>query len=256
MNSHKSIYKTHIIVFLIFVLGCSAMSLAQKSELDDEDFLLALNFKILKTVDTDMAISIAPIIEEQLKRKLKDSTSFYKTNTNLSKHITIKMSEDSLVKTYSWDRQTGGSWHDMASYIQYKTDSGKIKYQRLDSGEEFMTGEPTNIVIYDVFTIETKNETYYLLLGWGTHGGGLHHSLARVYKITTNELVQCDTIFQGTKYLFAGANRGNRINLKYNSELGELSYFYYEYDENNGFYNGESKKETWLFKTSEFVKQD
>ncbi|WP_299339388.1 hypothetical protein [uncultured Psychroserpens sp.] len=223
---------------------------------DFDDTFITENFKLLNTVDTELAICMSPIIEGRMKLKLKDTTSFYSPMKKLSKYVTIKLSEDSLVKTYSWDRINGGSWHDMASYVQFKNSSGQIKYQQLDSGDEYMTGEPTCVIIYDIHAIKSKNKTYYLMLGWGTYGGGLHHCLARVYQITTDGFVQYETIFQGDKYLLAGANRVNKINLKYNSELGELSYFHYEYDEDNGFYNGESKVETWLFDTDKFIKQD
>ena len=247
---------TRLLLSIIFIILCSGMSFAQKSDIDDDDTFLTKNFELLNSVDTELAIAVSPIIEKRLKRELKDSNSFYRTYTNLSKHITIKMSEDSLVKTYSWDRINGGSWHDMASYVQYKTPSGKINHLRLDSGDEPGTGEPTSVIIYDVFHIKSKNESYYLLLGWGTYGGGKHHSLARVYQIKDNNFVLCNTIFQGEKYLFAGANRIDKINLNYNSKSKKISYFYYEFDDNIGFYKRKQQKQTWLFKNEKFIKQD
>ena len=239
---------------ILLILTLSNISLAQEYEFDDT--FIAENFKLLNSIDSELAGSISPIIEKRLVLDLKDSSSFYSPLTKLSKYVTIKTSEDSLVKTYSWDRINGGSWHDMASYIQYKTSSGKIKHLRLDTGDETGTGEPTSVIIYDVFHIKTKNESLYLLLGWGTYGSGKHHSLARVYKIIDNDIVLCDTIFGGKKYIFAGANRGDKINLEYDSKLKQLSYFSYEFDDDIGFYKREQHKETWLFKSGKFVKED
>lgn len=242
---------------LITVLLSVLSNIVHAQNTDFDDTFISENFKLLNSVDTELAICMSPIIESRLELVLKNNTtSFYSPMKKLSKYVTIKISEDSLVKTYSWDKINGGSWHDMASYVQFKNSSGQITYQPLGSGDEYMTGEPTSVIIYDIHTIKSKHKTYYLVLGWGTYGGGLHHSLARVYQITADGFVQCDTIFQGARHLLAGANRVNKINLKYNSELRELSYFHYEYDENNGFYNGESKKEIWLFESNKFVRQD
>ena len=244
--------KTILITVLLFVF--SSIVHAQNHAFDDT--FISENFKLLNSVDTELAICMSPIIESRLVLDLKDSTSFYSPMKKLSKYVTIKTSEDSIVKTYSWDRINGGSWHDMASYVQFKTNSGLIKYQRLDSGNEYMTGEPTSVIIYDVFQIKTKNESFYLLLGWGTYGGGKQHALARVYKIKDDRIELCDSIFQGEKSIGVYANRVDNINLKFNPLSKKLSYFYYEFDSEMGFYKREQLNQTWLFKDGEFIKQD
>lgn len=236
------------------ILLFSTISIAQTNDFNDT--YLAENFKLLNTVDSELAIAISPIIENRLKRELKDSSSFYNSHTNLSKYISINMSEDSLVKTYSWDRIDGGTWHDMASYAQYKTSSGTIKYLRLDSGNEGDTGEPTSVIIYDIFHIKAKKASYYLLLGWGTYGGGMHHSLARVYRITNDEFVLCDSMFQGQQYALVTLPRVAKINLTYNPKTKELSYFNYDDEGDNTTHQEELKRDTWLFKNGTFIKQD
>lgn len=242
--------------FLIMLLFVFAnISYGQESESNFTDDYFSSIFETLYSVDTEMAYCIAPIVEERLVSDLADTTSFYNPFKKLSEYISIETSSDSLVKTYSWDRISGGSWHDNASYIQFKTKSGKIKYKRLDSGIERETGEPTDVIIYDIHNIRIKDESYYLLLGWGTHGGGLHHGLARVYKIKDEEIVLCDSFFDGEKYIPVYTNRVFKIDLKYNSEAKTLSHNHFEYDESVGYYKPKEDKKIWLLENDKFVLQ-
>ena len=144
----KKMKQVPFLIMLLFAFANN--SYGQKSESNFTDDYFTSNFEILYSVDTEMAYCIAPIVEERLVSDLADTTSFYNPFKKLSEYISIETSSDSLVKTYSWDRISGGSWHDNASYIQFKTKSGKIKYKRLDSGIERETGEPTDVIIYDI----------------------------------------------------------------------------------------------------------
>ena len=244
-------------LLIIFNLLISInISYSQESRLDVADRFLTSNFKTFYSVDTELEYCMAPIIEERVVTELKDSTSFNYSYDSLSNYIKIRTSEDSLIRTFSWDRRSRGSWHDMASYTQFKSKSGKINHQRLDSGDESGTGEPANVLIYGIHTINIENNSYYLMLGWGTHGAGKHHSLARVYKINGETLILCDSIFQGLNYLSVRANRGNKIELKYDTELMTISYYRYEFDENTGFYKRDGIKEEWILNDGIFIKNN
>ena len=249
----KKMKQATLLIMLLFAFASN--SHGQESESNFTDDYYSSIFETLYSVDTEMAYCIAPIVEERLVSKLADTSSFYNPFKKLSEYVSIKTSSDSLVKTYSWDRISGGSRHDNASYLQFKTKSGKIKYKRLDSGIEQETGEPTDVIIYDIHNIRIKDEFYYLLLGWGTHGGGRHHSLARVYKIKDEEIVLCDSFFDGEKYLHIGAPRVGRIDLQYNYETKELSHNYYEYDASVGFYKPTGNIRIWLLENDKFVLQ-
>ncbi|WP_353778998.1 hypothetical protein [Winogradskyella sp. 3972H.M.0a.05] len=242
-------------ILLVNLIICSNVSYTQESDQEFSDRYLSGLFKTFYSVDTEIANCMAPIIEERLVSSLDDPANFKYPFKKLSEYVTIRRSEDSLVKTLSWDRINGGSWHDYASYIQYKTKYGEVKYQRLDSGDEFSTGEPTSVTIYDISEFKVKSETYYILMGYGTYGGGKKHILARAYKIKGNELALCDAIFQGEKYLYIGANRGAKINLEFNPESKTLSFDYYEFDGDVGFYKGDSRRVTLVFENGEFVEQ-
>lgn len=249
----KKMKQVPFLIILLFAFASN--SHGQESESNFTDDYYSSIFETLYSVDTEMAYCIAPIVEERLVSKLADTTSFYNPFKKLSEYISIETSSDSLVKTYSWDRISGGSWHDNASYLQFKTKSGKIKYKRLDSGIEQETGEPTDVIIYDIHNIKIKDESYYLILGWGTHGGGLHHGLARVYKIKDEEIVLCDSFFDGEKYIPVYTNRVFKIDLKYNSEAKTLSHNHFEYDESVGYYKPKENKRIWLLENDKFVLQ-
>ena len=244
----------------VFLFICAVLllniSFGQESDSDFTDSYLSSLFKTFYAVDSEIAFCMAPILEERLVSTLEDSASFNYPLEKLSEYVTIRTSEDNLVKTFSWDRISGGSWHDNASYVQFKTNTGKIKYQRLDSGDEPITGEPTDVIIYKIHTIEINNETYYLLLGYGTHGGGKHHMLARVYKILNENIVLCNFFSDEKKHLTIEANRTNSIDLNYNSESRELSYNYFNYDESVGFYDSEEIKTVLVLKNKRFVQQN
>lgn len=249
----KKMKQVPFLIILLFAFASN--SHGQESESNFTDYYYSSIFETLYSVDTEMAYCIAPIVEERLVSKLADTSSFHNPFKKLSEYISIETSSDSLVKTYSWDRISGGSWHDNASYLQFKTKSGKIKYKRLDSGIERETGEPTDVIIYDIHNIKIKDESYYLLLGWGTHGGGLHHGLARVYKIKDEEIVLCDSFFDGEKYIPVYTNRVFKIDLKYNSEAKTLSHNHFEYDESVGYYKPKENKRIWLLENDKFVLQ-
>lgn len=242
--------------FIISILKLINVSYSQECKLEVADRFLASNFKAFYSAKTEIKYCMAPIVEEKIISHLKDSSSFNYPYDSLSKYIQIETSEDSMVRAFSWDRISGGSWHDMASYVQFKSESGKIKCQRLDSGDESATGEPTDVIIYDVHHFYIENESYYLLLGRGTHGSGQHHSLARVIKISGETLSLCDSIFEGQEYLFVEANRINKIDLEYNAETKSISFYRYEFNENEGFYESEGKKEEWILEGGVFIKKN
>lgn len=229
---------------------------AQNTMLEHTDQYLASNFEAFNSVDTELGYCMGKIIEERVVAELKDSTTFHYSFDSLAKYINIQTAESGLLRTFSWNKRSGGSWHDMAAHVQYKTDSGTVKHQNLSSGEEDRTGEPTGVIIYAVHTIDIKNKSHYLLLGWGTYGGGKHHSLARVYTIAEDSLQLHNSMFNGEKYLYAEANRGDKIELEYDQGSNTLSYYKYKLDEDTGFYEREGRKEKWVLEREVFVKQE
>ena len=239
--------------YLTIAFFCSfigSFSFGQKKENYSDQFL-SESFKVFHSADFDMAYHLKPFIRKRFVGELKDSSSFYNPYDSLSrKYVRIKYSSDSLVKTYSWDERSGSCCHSSATFAQFKTQNGRINY--VDLEKPYHDG--IEIFITDLQKIEFNDSSYYLILGWGTCCGGKHYEIARLYQILNNQFIQVDSMINGKKDLIIGANRGSDINLEYNPERKELSYNFYEFDDDIGFYKKEKKLVTLSLKKNGFKK--
>lgn len=98
-----------------------------------KDVFLTSSFKTFHSADFDLAKHILPVIRKRFINELEDSTSFTNPYYSLPKHLVIKYANDSLIKTYSWSERNGGCCHSSATFAQYKTSLGKIKYIDLEA---------------------------------------------------------------------------------------------------------------------------
>ncbi|MFH2143699.1 MAG: hypothetical protein ABIJ97_14840 [Bacteroidota bacterium] len=212
------------------------------------DLLLTKSFKAFQTVDIEMAWHILPFLKDRFENELKDASSFYNPYDSLSKYINIKYSSDSLLKTYCWSERSGGCCHTSSTFAQFKTKSGKIKYLDLET----LKDDETEIFITDLQKIEINNAPFYLLLGWGTCCGGKHYQIARIYEITNENFVQVDSVFENETTLYIGANRSQKIELKFSPDTKILSYNNYAFDDDIGFYTNEKTEVKWELKRSGF----
>jgi len=254
VSTNCSVMKKTLSTFALFFLILPSL-LAQENDRSTYDEWLSSCFDAFHMVDAELRYCMAPIIEERLIGELSNDESLNYPYDSLAKRISIHTSDDKKLKTFSWDRLEGGSWHEMASYAQYQTSEG-VKCMPLNSGKEDSDGEPTSVVIYENHTIKVDKENYYLLIGWGTYGSGKHHSLARVYQVENDTLVQQESFFDQDKYLYTEANRGSSITLTYQPEQQIITYFSYEFDEEIGFYKNDPSLETWKLVDGNFKKQN
>jgi len=102
--------------------------------------------------------------------------------------------------------------------------------------------------------IEIRNKPYYLILGWGTCCGGKHYSTAKVYEIKNDSLYKSEHIFNDNDDLYIGANRGDRIELKYSPDEKILSYNYYGEIGDSGFYEKKKTIVKWKLNREGFKK--
>ncbi|QWX83356.1 hypothetical protein H0I23_12960 [Cellulophaga sp. HaHaR_3_176] len=238
-------------LILITITIFSITSLLGQANDNYSDELLSSSFKLYREADIELSFHIFPFLKERFIKELQDSTSFYNPYDSLAKQINIKHSLDGVLKTYTWEKRDSGCCHSSINYAQYKTKSGVIKSLDLNyKGPGY-----EEIFITDLQFIEIDNNPYYLMLGWGTCCGGKHYSTVTLYKIENETLVKCDTnIFNNKADLYIGANRGDKINLKYSPELKILSYNYYGELDDTGFYNHKGKVIEWKLKKKGFEK--
>ncbi|MCB0479695.1 MAG: hypothetical protein KDC84_16120 [Crocinitomicaceae bacterium] len=237
--------RTHIITLLFTVIHLSVYS--QENENYSDEFL-SESFKVYNAADFEMAYHITPFLRERFISELRDSSSFYNPFDSLSRYVRIKYSSDSLVKTYSWDERNGSCCHTSATFAQFKTESGEINFVDLEKPEH----NGIEIFIFDMQKIEFKDSSFYMILGWGTCCGGKFYEIARIYKIQGNDFVQIEKAFGNEKDLYIGANRGQETDLKYDPESKELTYNFYEMDEDSGFYKREITQRKWVLKKEGF----
>lgn len=214
------------------------------------DDILTSSFKLFQSADFELANHMLPFIRERFVAELKDTSSFANSYDSLSNYIGIKYSSDSLLKTYCWSERSGGCCHTSAIFAQFKTKSGEIKYLDLETQED----DGTEIFITDLQRIEINDSAFYLMLGWGTCCGGKHFQVAKIYEISNETLVQVDSVFDKETTLYVGANRSQKIELKYSSISKILSYNNYVFDDDIGFYTNQKSEVKWKLKKNGFKK--
>ena len=216
------------------------------------DELLTSSFKLFQSADFELANHMLPFLRERFIKELKDTSSFTNPYDSLSKYIGIKYSSDSLLKTYCWSERSGSCCHTSATFAQFKTKSGEIKYIDLEEAED----HGVEIFITDVQTIEIDENPYYLILGRGSCCGGKHYEVARVYEISNDTLIKSDSVFNHETEVYVGANRSREIDLNYSPESRILSYKSYVFDDASGFYRDEQSEVKWKLTKKGFKKMN
>jgi hypothetical protein len=123
----------------------------------------------------------------------------------------------------------------MVCLCQYKVNNQKVTVKRLDSGDEAMTGEYTDVLISQIDEIIINGITHYLTIGWGTHGGGQHHKIAQIFKIENEQLIKCSSCFETGNDLVIVAPRSQKITLAYDKATKALTYSEVIYDDEKDY---------------------
>lgn len=230
------------------MVSCITQSVSGQKRNNYSDNFLTSSFKLFQSADFELANQMLPFIRDRFVEELKDTLSFANSYDSLSNYIGIKYSSDSLLKTYCWSERSGGCCHTSATFAQFKTKSGEIKYLDLETPKD----DGTEIFITDLQRIEINDAPFYLLLGWGTCCGGKHYQVARIYEITIENLVRVDSVFDYETTLYIEANRSQKIELKYSPDTKILSYNNYAFDDDIGFYTNKKSVVKWKLKRSGF----
>ena len=237
-------------IILLLLLSGFVHTVCAQVEENYSDNLLSSSFKLFQAADFDMANHMLPFIRKRFEKELKNPDSFTNKYDSLSKYIKIHYAADGLLKTYTWGERSGSCCYSSATFAQFKTQSGKINYIDLENPE----ARGPQVFITNLHPIEINNNTFYLLLGWGSCCGGKHYATARIYQIADETLVQATAQFNEEDDLLIGANRDQEINLKYNPDTKILSYNKYKFYNSMGFYAKEKTVVQWKLKKDGFKK--
>jgi hypothetical protein len=234
---YKRIYIT--LIGLIISFSCFNQNAALR-KIDNE---LTDAFKKLISADYDSHLndSLRASFKKRLIKQLADPLTFNNSLDSLAKYVTIRTSADKLLKFYSWDDRSGGTWHALNCIAQLKLSNEKILVKQLNSGDEPATGEFTDSNVYAINEIADGKTKYYLTFGWGTHGSGNQHEIIRVFTISANKLTECNSCFPGKKSLVIEYSRTAESKLTFNTKTNEISYNEFVSDDDSGFYTPTGK---------------
>ncbi|MBK8878571.1 MAG: hypothetical protein IPN74_08505 [Haliscomenobacter sp.] len=215
----------------------SLTSFSQTTALRKIDNELTGIFHTMVNADYQLRFdSLAPAFKKQLFVNLVNPITFDNSLDSLTKYVTIKTAADGKIKFYSWDDLGGGTWRHINCIAQFKSDTGKILVQPLNSENEVETGEFTDSEVYEVYEIDIDKKTYYLTFSWGTHGSGHQHQIIQIFTIIEDRLTKCNSCIANSNELVITYPRTEKANLVFNQKTSEISYDEFKIDQHSGFY--------------------
>src|SRR5688572_776482 len=229
----------HRVVMFVLLLWMSAFGLAQAQQSASQklDMSLTEDFRKMQAVafdnNWDHFDSLIHSFKRRLKKELASGVGLDCKFDSLSTEMRIVQSEDKLLRIFSWDELSGGTWHDMAAFAQYKTSSGAIGSKQLDSDREMELSQYSDIIISKIHMVKMRDKIFYLTIGWGTHGAGHHHMMAQIFSIEGNKLVKCVDCFDSGRDLIVVSGRAYDPDLKYDPVSKTISYNEFKEDEGN-----------------------
>ncbi len=216
--------------------GLFDVDYSEDTELGRIDKELTQAFQAKRMDDyTDESIKRALEFKNKLKTYLKNPLTFNNTLINLSNEITVRTSPDKKLKFYSWDNETGGTYHTFTVIAQYQTADGKLNVKELNEAGLSEISKQTDFSIYKIHEIKLKTKTYYLTFGWGTHGNGHQFDIVQVFKIEKFGLVKDESILSKNRDLYINYARAYKSNLAFNPVTNEISYQEFIQDKDSGF---------------------
>jgi hypothetical protein len=79
----------------------------------------------------------------------------------------------------------------------------------------------TDVIVHTINVIKESGKTLYLTVGWGTHGGGMHHTALQAFSVEGEALREC-ACFNGGRSLVIEAPRSYKIEPEYNEKTREI----------------------------------
>jgi len=154
---------------------------------------------------------------------LADPATLFGTLEGLSKLITVVSSADKQVKFYSWDTLNGGTWAVLNSVAQFIAYEWRIRVQVLSSPDAQERGDYTDSIIYEVHNIDIDGVRHYLTFGFGTHGSGEHHRIARIFRIEGDKIVDREDLFEDVGERIFAYSKAMEITLAFDPRKTEIT---------------------------------
>ena len=226
---------------LLFLLSLCFFTLSGYAQDATESFEIEQQLCLERKAYLDVAFDfdrnaqlLANRFKSHLQTVLKTPASFDYPFDSLAKQVGILSSPDGLFKIFSWEHMIGGTWHDIYSIAQFKTDQG-VYTQQLNTEQEGATGDFTDSYYYDIQILNQGSQQIYLLFGSGSHGSGHHHKIIRAFVWENQQFQELPTLFNGERYLAVEAARMDKIELRYDAERKKIVYNEFKMQRNSGF---------------------
>lgn len=230
----------NIITVLLLLWGVYSHS--QSTSIIKLENDLVTSFKEYRNANyNDRYDTLRPKLKAQIEAFLNVPITFSASLDSLSQQINIITSKDRNIRIYSWDELTGGTWHDMAVIVQFKTSSNTIKTVWIDSDIEESPSGITSDIHYKIYDLTLNNQPYYMTFGWGTYGSGHHHNSILIFSIENDVLKVCSDCID-SPHQYIKAPRSQKIDLKYDPLTKVVSYNEFILDNEIGFFEPTGKR--------------
>jgi hypothetical protein len=175
--------------------------------------------------------------------KLLSDPATFECSLDSDAFIFDTWSADKQLRVLTWDHLSTGSYHDMVSIAQYRTSGAEIGVEAICGGGDVT--DSIDIRVQTVHALPNASGKMYLLIGWGTRGGGSHHSTALVYRSDGNDLKRCSECLPNNGIYEMETSRSNEIRMLYDPVSMTLRH--------NGFISTE-EEEPWNSPTGKQVR--
>jgi len=241
-----------ILLTILSIFCCGNIIFSQNVNLKRVEEELILEFENYIKSDYERRYdSLRAKLKKQVENVLSNPESFDYSFDSLAEYVTIIKSIDEKVRIFSWDELTGGTWHDMAVIVQFKTKSKKINTKWIDSDISEETSGITDAIQYEINNVYIENKTHYLCFGSGTYGSGNHHNSILIFSVVNESFEPCSSCIP-EDYSIIQAPRGEKINMSYDKQKQEISFNEFNFNDDVGFFEPTGERIKLKLKVGKF----
>ncbi|MFK7786318.1 MAG: hypothetical protein AB8B56_14455 [Crocinitomicaceae bacterium] len=251
MHIHICRLKKHTLLFIAVSFSFSLFS--QNDFLDYDDSVLDKHFKAWNEVGFELSYCFNEQIDALLLSALDNESSLTYQWDSLQHHMSISTSEDGHFRAYSYDRRTGGNWHDYGIFLQMRMSDSTVIVHEIETEKAAELGTYEDASIYKIHEIKIESKTYYLTFAYGTHGSGQHHNLIVVYGELNGSIIAMP-IFGEKNQLVITTQRMHKFEVRYNPKTKELSFNEMIANDESHWNSPSGKRTIWKLKSNGFQK--
>ena len=220
----------------LLVFSCRQQPHAHVHGLEIEQELVASYDEMIATDPGLRYDSLAPNFRHAVIKALSQKELFEYPFDSLATRVKKIRSSDGRLRVFSWDEKTGGTRHDFSAIAQYLNKKDEVVSQSINHFRTTGEKEYTEAGYFEIHTLEEGKNTQYLLLGWGTFGGGHQHNVVRLLQYKEGRMLDCVQCFDGKDFWPIILSRRDKAGLSFSSEEGTIQHKEFRENKEIGFY--------------------